>query len=321
MRAIYYERYGTPEVLTLKDVGMPVPSDHEIIIEVRAASINSWDWDMVRGEPFFVRMWGLFKPRFKIPGADIAGVVSKVGRKVTRWKVGDEVFGDLCENGWGGYAMYACAKEDAVVAKPKELSFEEAAALPQAGLLALQSFKMGGDIGSGQTVLVNGAGGVGTFAVQLARMYGATVAGIDRSEKLEQVKALGATHVFDYHDYDFPSAAPRYDLIIDMVANRTISAYKRCLNPGGKFLMVGGTSSSILQIMAFGPLASARGNKTVAIMPYQANRHLDELAKLVVDGKIKPVIGKVYPLEQTREAFRHFGTGRFVGKLVIRITG
>jgi NADPH:quinone reductase-like Zn-dependent oxidoreductase len=189
MKAIYYDRYGSPDALTFTDMPKPVPKDDEVLVRVHAASINSWDWDMIRGEPIFVRIWGLFKPKHKIPGSDIAGKVEAVGRLIKKFKPGDEVFGDIVEHGWGGFAEYACAHEHQLVLKPASMSYEQAAAIPQAGLLALQSIRDFGQLQKGQRMLLNGAGGsVGTLGVQIAKMLGAEVTAVDSAEKLELLR-------------------------------------------------------------------------------------------------------------------------------------
>lgn len=320
MRAAVYERYGPPEVISIRDVPTPAPADDEVLIRVHAASINSWDWDMIRGEPFFVRMWGLFRPRYRIPGADIAGVVVAVGKKVTRWKKGDEVLGDLCQNGWGGYAEYVTARESAIVAKPPTITFEEAASMPQAGLLALQSLYWRGELRPGQHVLINGAGGgVGTFAVQIARQRGMVVTGVDSADKLNLLLAMGADRVVDFNETDFASEGKRYDLIMDMVATRRLSVIDRCLNPGGRYARVGGTSPAILKAMLFGKRAKRPGEKSIGIMAHQPNFRLEELVSMVSSKQVNPVIDTVYDLRDIVEAFRQFSTGRFVGKIVIKV--
>ncbi|HYF68358.1 MAG TPA: NAD(P)-dependent alcohol dehydrogenase [Ohtaekwangia sp.] len=320
MKAIVYERYGSPDVLSLKEIPQPVPKANEVLVKVHAASINSWDYDMLRGEPFIVRMWGLFKPKYIIPGADIAGRVEAVGNQVKKFKPGDEVFGDLCESGWGGYAEYACGKEDAFAFKPKEMTFEEAAAIPQAGLMALQSIRDKGQVKPGDKVLINGAGGgVGTFAVQIAKVLGAEVTVVDRESKLHDLRELGADHTIDYMRVDFTKNGKTYDLIIDVVSNRSLTQYRKSLNPGGRFLMIGGTMGSIFQAMVLSRIIGKQGDRDLGMLEYQANKGLDDMSMLYQSGKVIPVIDHIYPLAKTADAFRYYADGNFRGKVVINI--
>jgi NADPH:quinone reductase-like Zn-dependent oxidoreductase len=327
MKAIYYERYGSPDNLTLTEVPNPVPKDDEVLVRVYAASINSWDWDMVRGEPIFVRLWGLFKPKHKIPGSDIAGRVESVGRAVKKFKPGDEVYGDIVEHGWGGFAEYACAHEHQLVLKPASMSYEQAAAIPQAGLLALQSIRDFGKLQKGQRILLNGAGGsVGTLGLQIAKMLGGEVTVVDSADKLPLLKTLGADHVIDYHKEDFTNNGLKYDLIVDVVANRPIFRYEKALAPGGQFVMIGGTTSTILQMMTLGSLvsqvrkiAASPSDRRVTMMGYKPNHGLDDMSIFFQEGKVIPVIDRVFPLADTAEAFRYFARGSYKGKVVIRI--
>ncbi|MFZ6010250.1 MAG: NAD(P)-dependent alcohol dehydrogenase [Bacteroidota bacterium] len=327
MKAIVYDKYGPPEVLILAEVPKPVPQHNEVLIKVHAASINSWDWDMVKGEPIVVRMWGLLKPRFKIPGADIAGVVEAVGGQVKKWKPGDEVFCDIAEYGWGGFAEYACAPGDQLARKPKTMTFEQAAATPQAGLMALQSIRDKGQLKSNQKVLLNGAGGgVGTFGVQLAKLHGAEVTCVDSASKLDMLRSLGADHVIDYKQKDFTEDKNSYDLIIDVVANRSLFDYKRALKPGGAFIMIGGTTRALLQAVTVLPwlilaekIPGLKSNKKLGVLGYKSNLGLDYLSKLFEEGKVTPVIDKCFPLSETSEAFRYYATGKVKGKVIINI--
>jgi len=324
MKAIYYDRYGTPDVLKVKEIEKPVPKDDEVLVRVHAASINSWDWDMIRGEPVFVRMWGLFKPRHKIPGSDIAGRVESVGRAVKKFKTGDDVYGDIVEHGWGGFAEYACAKEDQLVFKPASMSFEQASAIPQAGLLALQGIRDCGKLKKDQRILLNGAGGgVGTLGLQLAKMIGGEVTVVDTAEKLAMLTSLGADHVIDYRKEDYTNNGKTYDVIVDVVANRPISNYKRALAPGGTFVMIGGATSTILKMMIMSPMISKEkrpGDRNLTIMGYKPNEGLDDMSKYFQEGKVTPMIDKVFSLEETADAFRYFASGVFKGKVVIKIS-
>jgi NADPH:quinone reductase-like Zn-dependent oxidoreductase len=318
MKAIFYHHYGPPDVLKLSEMEKPVPKDHEVLVKVCAASINSWDWDMVRGKPWIVRLWGLFKPRYKIPGADLAGIVEAVGNSVTRFQPGDEVLGDLCEDKWGAFAEYTCAHERALSLKPPRMSFEVAASLPQAGLMALQSITKA-KLEKGQHMLFNGAaGGVGTFAIQFAKLLGAEVTAVDSAGKLDLLRSLGADHVIDYTREDFTRHGKHYDLIIDVVSNRSLSDYKRCLTSHGQFIMIGGTMSAIIRAM-LRSRSMSKGNQKLGMLAYQPNKDLDDLTRLVDSGKIISVIDKNFPLSQTAEAFRYYATGVIKGKIVITI--
>jgi NADPH:quinone reductase-like Zn-dependent oxidoreductase len=304
MKAIVYQKYGSPDVLELKEVEKPVPRDNEVLVKVCVASVNSWDWDLLRGTPFLFRMWGLLKPKYQIPGADIAGRVEAVGRKC----------------GWGGFAEYVCAQENALALKPASMTFEQAAAIPQAAVMALQGIRDKGEVQPGQKVLINGAGGgVGTFAVQIARYFGAEVTGVDSTAKLDMMRSIGADHVIDYTQEDFTQNGQRYDLIIDVVANRSIFDYKRVLSPRGIFIMVGGTVAAIFQAMFLGPLISKTGSKKLGILVHKPNKDLAFLKELFEDDKVKPVIDRCYPLSEVAEAFRYFGKGHTRGKVVITV--
>jgi NADPH:quinone reductase-like Zn-dependent oxidoreductase len=318
MKAIVYHTYGSPEVLKLKEIPKPIPKDKEVLVKVVAVSVNSWDWDLLKGEPILIRMWGLFRPGYNILGSDIAGVVENVGSEVKNLNPGDEVFGDLSASGWGGFAEYVCAPENALALKPANMTFEQAASLPQAGVLAYQGLFDYGKIESGKKVLINGAGGgVGTFAIQIAKSIGAQITGVDSHDKLEKLKELGADHVIDYEKEDFTKMGKHYDLIIDNVAIRSLSDYKRTLNPGGIFVMVGGSMSTILQAMLFSKLLSTFGTKKLEILAHKPNKDLDALIELYDSGAYQPILEKTYSLSETPEALRLLGEGKAFGKIVI----
>lgn len=320
MKAVVYENYGGPEVLRINKVDRPSPKKNEVLIKVCAASINSWDWDMIRGEPIFVRMWGLTRPRYTIPGADIAGVVEAIGEEVTKFKPGDHVFGDLCENGWGGYAEYTCADVNALALKPSELSFEEASAIPQAGLMAWQCLHDTARLSAGQRVLIIGAGGgVGTFAVNIAKSLGAEVTAVDRNDKHELLKTLGADHFIDYKKEDFTKGNQSYDLIVDVVANHSLRDYSKCLRPQGRFLMVGGTTGAILQTMLFGRMYSRIYKRKLGLFPYAPNQGLTTFVTFLQNNQIKPVIDRCYLLDEVANAFRYYESGAVKGKIVITL--
>ncbi|WNQ10692.1 NAD(P)-dependent alcohol dehydrogenase [Paenibacillus aurantius] len=319
MRALVYENYGTPDVLRIKEVDVPTPKDHEVLIAVHAASVNSWDWDLLRGKPYINRLGGLRKPRYRILGADVAGRVVDVGSAVSRFQLGDEVFGDLSGCGWGGFAEYVCAHEEALTPKPNGVSFEQAAAIPQAAVLALQGLRDKGKLKKGQRVLINGAGGgVGTFGIQYARLLGVEVTGVDNAEKRDMLLSLGAEHVWDYTKEDFTNSGQQYDLILDVVGNRSVFALKRALKPGGTYVMVGGSLLRILQTLLAAPLAAWLEKKKVSVLVHKPN-HADQLVwkTLVEAGKITPVLDRRYSLSEAAHALRYFGEGRAKGKIVV----
>ncbi len=318
MKAIVYHTYGPPEVLELQEIPNPMPRDNEVLIKVEAVSVNSWDWDLLRGKPLLIRMWGLFKPRYHILGSDVAGVVEAIGPRVKNLKSGDEVFGDLSACGWGGFAEYVCAPEDSLALKPVNMTFEQAASIPQAGVLAYQGLFDYGKIETGKKVLINGAGGgVGTFAIQIAKYIGAQITGVDSHDKLEMLKELGADHVLDYKKEDYTKTGKHYDLIIDNVANKSLSEYKRALNPDGIFVMVGGSMSTILQAMFFSKLLSATSSKKLEILAHKPNKDLNALTELYNSGAYHPILEKTYSLSETPEAMRLLGEGKALGKVVI----
>lgn len=321
MKAIVYERYGSPDVLELKEVEKPVPKDNEILIKVYAASVNDWDWGLLRGKPFVNRLlFGLLKPKIKILGVDIAGQVEAVGRNVKKFQPGDEVFGDISGCGWGGFAEYVCALENALSLKPASITFEEAAAVPQAAVLALQGLRDKRQIQPGQKVLINGAGGgAGTFAVQIAKSFGAEVTGVDSTSKLDMMRSIGADQVINYTREDFTKNGQRYDLILDFAAYHSIFDYKRALSPKGIYVMVGGSSARIFQVMFLGPWISMTGSKKMGILMHKPNKDLAFMKELFEAGKVVPIIDRRYPLNETAEALRYFGEGHARGKVVITV--
>jgi NADPH:quinone reductase-like Zn-dependent oxidoreductase len=321
MKAIVFTQYGSPDGLKLKEVPRPSPKDDELLIRIHASSINSWDWEFLNGTPFVNRlMFGLLRPKAgkQILGADIAGTVEAVGRHVTRFQPGDEVFGDLWSN-WGGFAEYACANETALEPKPANSTFVEAAAVPQAGVLALQGFRKAGQILPGQKVLINGAGGgVGTFAMQLAKFYGAEVTGVDASHKINVVRSLGADHVIDYTREDFTKSGERYDLIIDCQNFRSMIDNRRALRPGGTYAMVGGSVPRVYQLWFLNLIASLyREDRKLSLVAEGPNRGLADLKELIEAEKLVPVIDRAYPLSEVPDALRYFGEGAHKGKIVI----
>lgn len=319
MKAIVYTQYGTPDVLRLQEVAKPTPKDDEVLIHVHAASLNSWDLDLLRGD-WLNRLisGGLRQPKLQILGCDVAGVIEAVGRNVTRWQPGDAVFGDISACGWGALAEYVCAHESALTLKPPAMSFVQAAAIPQAGVLALQSLCDQRPVQPGQKVLINGAGGgVGTFAIQMAKAFGAEVTGVDSTSKLELMRSLGADHVLDYTKTDFTRTGQHYDRIVDVVARRALAAYQRALQPGGLFVMIGGSMALVLQTVILGSWLAKREQKQLAVLAHQPNKGMTTLLDFFAAGKVVPVIDHCYPLTETSEAFRRLHVGNAFGKVVI----
>ena len=322
MKAMVYHTYGSPEVLRLAEMPTPTPGDDEVLVKVHAASINSWDWDLLRGTPFLNRLnSGPLKPKIQILGADIAGRVEAVGRNVTQFQPGDEVFGDISGSGWGGFAEYVCARANAVVSKPVRMTFEQAAAVPQAAVLALQGLRPKEQLQPGQKVLINGAGGgVGTFAVQIAKSFGAKVTGVDSTQKLDMLRSIGADHVIDYTQEDFTKNGQHYDLILDNVATRSIFDYRRVLSPAGIYVMVGGSMAALFQIAFLGPLISMTGRNKMGLLMHKPNPgDLVFMTELFEAGKVEPVIDRCYPLSEVAAALRYFGTGHVRGKVIITV--
>lgn len=317
MRAAVWTRFGSPDVLELQEVERPTPGEDELLIKVHAASINSWDWELMNGKAQ-ITFGGRLKPKYKILGCDVAGVVEDIGRKVTSFKPGDEVFGDISGSGWGGFAEYVCAKEGVVALKSSKMSFEQAAATPQAAVLALQGLRDKGMVHQGQHVLINGAGGgVGTFALQIARSLGAEVTGVDSTEKLDMLRSIGADHVIDRKE-DFTRMDMKYDLIIDVVSQRSIFDYKRALAPRGICVLVGGSASAVFPALFFG--SWVLGRKKVYLLLLRPNpRDLDYINDLFEDGKVVPIIDRCYPLNEIAEAFRYYAEGHARGKIVITV--
>jgi NADPH:quinone reductase-like Zn-dependent oxidoreductase len=320
MKAIVFTRYGTADDLELREVAKPIPADDEVLIKVHAVSINDWDWQILQGIPFVNRMtFGLFKPKKHILGSDVAGRVEEVGGKVRRFQPGHEVFGDLSGR-WGGFAEYVCAREDALVEKPPGMTFVEAAAIPQAATLALQALRDKGRMKPGQKILINGAGGgVGTFGVQLVKLHGAEVTGVDSTGKLDMLRSVGFDRVVDYTREDFTRAGQRYDLILDVKTNRPLRDYLRVLRPGGVYVTVGGATGSIMRVMLLGPFVALFGTKKAVLVILKLNKDLGYICELFEAGKLKPVIDGPFTLSQVPEAMRYFAEGKHKGKVVISL--
>jgi NADPH:quinone reductase-like Zn-dependent oxidoreductase len=318
VKAIVYEQYGSPDVLHLAEVEKPIPTDDQLLIRVRAASINGSDWEGLIGKPLYVRARGLRKPANKILGADIAGHVESAGKNNTEFQPGDEVFGEIPLY-HGGFAEYVCTPGKTLTLKPISLTFEQAAAIPQAGVIALRGIRENGSVQPGQKVLINGAGGsAGSFAIQLAKLYGAEVTGVDNAGKLDFMRSLGADHVIDYTREDFTKNGKQYDLILDLIAHRSVFAYQRALRPNGTYFLVGGSVAVMFQIVLLGPWIKRTTAKNIRILAVPQNRNdLIAIKELCEAGKIVPMIDRRYALSDVPEALRYVGEGRAKGKVVI----
>lgn len=320
MKAIVYTRYGPPEVLHLSEVEKPVPKDDEVLIQVHAVSINGADREGLIGRPLYARIGGLRRPGNPILGSDIAGIVEAAGREITEYKSGDEVFGEI-PGYHGGFAEYACAPERTLMLKPAGLSFEQAAAIPQAGTIALRGIRTEGQVQPGQQVLINGAGGsTGSFAVQLARLAGAEVTAVDHTGKLDFLRSLGADQVIDYTRQDFTKMGVQYDLILDVIAHRSAFSYGQALKPNGTVFVVGGSVATLFQIVLLGPWIKKRTGKNIRLLMVPQNREdLMAITELITAGQVRTVIDRVYPLSETPEAMRYVASGEARGKVVIRV--
>jgi len=323
MKAVVFSRYGGPDDLEVRDVGTPAPGAGEVLIEVHAASVNDWDLGLLRGSPPVNRVQfgpsGLFRPGRRILGSDVAGRVEAVGRDVTAFRPGDPVYGDLSGR-WGGFAEYVRAPVAALTRKPDAMTFEQAAALPQAVALASQGLFDVGRLRRGERVLINGAGGgVGTLGAQLARRYGVELTGVDRGSKLDRLRALGFDHVIDHQQEDFTRGGRTYDLILDVRTSRPPRAHLRALNPGGRYVTVGGALPRLAQVLVLGPIITRRTGKGVRLVMLEANKDTARVNELFESGSLTPVIDSRFPLGRAAEAMRHYAGGDFVGKIVITV--
>jgi len=349
LKAIVQSKYGGTEVLQLKEIEKPFPKNDEVLIKVCAVSINDWDWGLIQGDFINRLLFGLFKPKKIIVGSDISGRIESVGKNVKKFKIGEAVYGDLSGT-WGGFAEYACAPENSVALKPDSMSFEQAAAIPQAAMLAVQGLidkgeiasrqittgqntsgqitssqispgqMANGQISSRQKLLINGAGGgVGTFALQIAKLYGLEITGVDSPAKLDMLRSIGFDHVIDYTKEDFTKNGQCYDLILDVKTNRSLFDYTRCLNPNGIYVTVGGSISRLLQAAILAPMISRLTKKQICIVALKPNKDLAYINELFEAGKLKPVIDGTFTLPEVPEAFRIFSKGEQKGKLVISV--
>ena len=322
MKAVVFTKYGSPDVLELKEVQEPTPKDDEVLIRVNAVSLNDWDDGALAGKDLVNRIFfGLLrpKPERQILGSDVAGRVEAVGRNAQQFRPGDEVYGDLSGQ-WGGFAEYVCARENALVRKPPSMTFEQAAAIPQAAMLALQGLRDIGRIQSGQTLLINGAGGgVGTFAIQIAKLYDAEITAVDSASKLDMLRSMGATHVIDYTNEDFTRNGQRYDLILDVRTSRSMLDCARALSPNGVYVTVGGSMARLFQGLLWWPWVAMTSDKRIRILALKANKGLAYMNELFESGVVLPVIDRIIPAESGSRRIPALRAGDHKGKLVVTV--
>ncbi|NLT36564.1 MAG: NAD(P)-dependent alcohol dehydrogenase [Methanomassiliicoccus sp.] len=321
MKALVCDTYGPPDLLRLEEVERPVARDDQVLVKVHASSLNAADVEILGGA-FSARIRGPLKPRHMILGSDVAGRVVEIGKKIRQFRIGDPVFGDLFTCGFGAFAEYVAIPEHALMKKPESVSFEAAATLPQAARIALQGLRGKRPLKEGQKVLVNGAGGgMGTFAVQIAKYYGAEVTGVDSARKLDMLRAIGADHVIDFSQEDCTRSGERFDLILDTVSRRSIFEYRRVMAPDGIFVLVGGSRYAIVQAMLLGPLVSIASKKKMGINPMNVDNEgdLKFLLELVEKGKIKPIIDRRVSLDEVPEALTDLSEGHVNGKVVVDV--
>lgn len=317
MRAVVYDRYGPPELLRVDHVPTPRPSADQVLVRVAATSLNLSDWECLRGSPFYARIGGLRTPARSTLGSDIAGRVEAVGADVTRFRPGDEVYGDNMELK-GGFAEYAVAPESALAPKPEQLTFSEASTIPQAGAIALQGTA---DVTPGMRVLINGAGGgSGSFAIQLAKRAGAHVTAVDNAGKLDFMRSLGPDEVIDYLSEDFTRGAEPYDRILDLVAHRSVFAYQKALARGGRYRFVGGSMPTLIRVVTVGAIVGRLTGRRIGILAVREGpSHFEPLAALCVAGHVGIHIDRTFALEEAPEALRYVGEGRALGKVVVEV--
>lgn len=321
MKAIVLRHYGSPEDLRLEELPRPEPRPNEVLVKVYATSVNDWDWSYVRGRPYALRpLYGLRKPNVSILGTEVAGTVEATGDQVTKFKVGDRVYGDLSEAGFGGFAEYVSVRADALGHMPEGMTFQDAASLPHASMLALQGLVDIGQLQRGERVLINGAGGgVGTIGLQIAKQYEAEVTGVDAGFKLDDLKSLGFDHVVDYEQVDFTQAGEQYDVILDAKTTRSTLRYLRALTPGGRYTTVGGQLRRLLQTFVLGPPVARLTGKQTRVVALKTNKDLDLVSQMFSRGQLNCVIDGPYSLEDTPEAVRRFGEAKHIGKVVITV--
>ena len=321
MKAILLREYGLPNALGIGEIAKPIPNEKEVLVRIHSASINDWDWGLVRGKPFIIRLFfGLKKPKIKIPGVDVSGRVEAVGAEVSSFKIGDEIYCDLSGCGFGGFAEYVCVPEKILSKKPSNISFNDASALPHAGLLALQGLVEKGKVKTGQSVLINGAGGgVGTLGIQILKPYGVKVTGVDIAEKLDLMISLGFDSVMDYKKTDFTDTGEKYDLVLDTKSNRSVFKYARSLKKNGRYVTVGGSMYRLFEILLLGSLASLFTGKKLSVLNLRPNKGLDQISRLVEKGQIKPVVDGPFGFDKIPGLIQYFGEGKHLGKIVVEI--
>jgi NADPH:quinone reductase-like Zn-dependent oxidoreductase len=319
LKAIVYTEYGGPQALRMAEVKEPTPAPDEVLVKVCAVSVNDWDYAMLHGDWVNRLMNGLRRPKRQIVGSDVAGRVVTMGADAKKFRIGDEVFGDLSGR-WGGFAEYVCAPENMLALKSPAMSFEQAAAIPQAGMLAVQALLDKGQIQTRKTLLINGAGGgVGTFGIQIAKQFGVEITAVDSVGKLPMLKALGVHHTIDYRREDFTRNGKQYDLILDVKTNRSIYDYRRVLSPSGMYATVGGEYGALFQTFAFGSLATAFSDRQLKVVALKQNKDLLYFNGMFESGKVIPVLDGPYTLEEVPAVFRIFGRGDHKGKMVVTV--
>ena len=317
MKAVVYRTYGNADVLQLAEVDKPVPKENEVLIRVHAVSINDWDLGLLTGDFVNRIISGIRKPGKTILGSDVAGTIEAIGKNVKQFSLGDDVYGDLSGT-WGGFSEYVCAKESSLARKPPQMTFEQAASIPQAAMLAIQGLIDVGQIKTKQKILINGAGGgVGTFGLQVAKLFQAEVTGVDHTGKLEFMRSLGFDHVLDYTQTDFTREKTKYDLILDAKTNRSIFAYTKVLTDNGTYVTVGGDMARLLQVFVVGSIFSKLQKRKIKIVALKPNKDLGYVNDLYEAGKFKPEIDKIFPLAETVEAMKYYESARHKGKVVI----
>ena len=326
MKAIVRDKYGLPDVLRLEEIPTPTPADNEVLVKVRAAAVNKGDWEILRGSPLWVRLvgFGVIRPRIRILGSNFAGRIAAVGKAVSRFQVGDDICGDILVHGLGAFAEFVCVPQDAaIVRKHADLSFEEAASVPEAGLIALQGIRDKGKVKAGQKVLINGAGGgAGTFAIQLAKSIGAEVTAVDSAEKLDLMRSLGADYVVDYTQEDFAERETRYDFVLDVVGVRSIKTWKRVLQPEGIYLAAGGSVGQLARTLLLGALISRTTKKKIGVLGVNFNKKdIAATLELIESGQISATIDRCFPLQDVPDAMRYLGAEHSRGKVVIVMDG
>ncbi|MGB5386046.1 MAG: NAD(P)-dependent alcohol dehydrogenase [Eudoraea sp.] len=321
MRALVFTKYGSPEVLQLKEIAKPTPKESEVLVKIHATAVNDYDWSLIRGKPYLYRLlFGILKPKHQIPGMELAGTIEALGTNAKSFKVGDAVYGDISAYGFGSFAEYVCINEKTLVLKPDTMSFEEAASIPHAAMLAVQGLIDIGQLQKRQKILINGAGGgMGTFALQIAKLYDAEVTGVDTGDKLKMMKELGFDYIIDYKKEDFTKNKQTYDLILDAKTTRSTFRYLRALKPCGKYVTVGGYLNRLIPILVLKPWISVFSNKRIHLVALKPNKDLEYINEIFATGKIKAVIDGPYELSALPGLIQYFGEGKHSGKVVIKL--